>query len=143
MATEIPREHVLGNFKPSKSARLKAKRTKKPAAAKRPGMSEDHLVDVRKLPCCACLKVPSGEAHHLKNGTNERGAGMRSTDKWAVPLCRDHHEEIERVGSRNEPAQFEKWGFDDALQLASDLWRSRGDVPKMTLIVLAHRRACR
>lgn len=79
------------------------------------------------------------DPHHLKAGTNERGAGMRSTDRWAVPLCRTHHDEIERAGSRNETAIFRSWGIDDALQLASDLWKSTGDISKMIHIIYAHK----
>jgi hypothetical protein len=139
MASQIIKPKVYGNFKPSKSERLAAKRAKKPAAARRPGMSDDHLACIRKLPCCACLTMPAGEAHHLKAGTNERGAGMRSTDRWAVPLCRTHHEEIERIGSRNEPSKFAEWRIGDALNLASDLWNSTGDASRMTKILLAHR----
>lgn len=137
MATEIAKTRVFGNFKPTKTAI--STRGRKPAAEKREGMSKSHLADIRKLPCCGCLKVPAGEAHHLKQGTGERGTGMRSTDKRAVPLCRTHHEEIERVGSKNEHAQFAKWGIDDPLGLAKALWDSRGDVPRMTHILLAHR----
>lgn len=144
MASQIEREKVFGNFKPGKTARVKAARAKKPAAERRPGMSADHLDCIRQLPCCACLTLRRSngcrnEAHHLKAGTNERGAGMRSTDKWAVPLCRVHHEEIERAGAKNEPAMFTAWGIADQLQLASDLWKSTGDVSKMIRIVYAHK----
>jgi len=139
MGSQIQKERVFGNFKASKGAQKKEKSAKKPAAARRPGMSADHLACIRKLPCCACSLIPAGEAHHLKAGTGERGAGMRSTDKWAVPLCRTHHDEVERAGSRNEPAVFSRWHIEDALQLASDLWKSTGDMAKMTKIVLAHK----
>jgi hypothetical protein len=139
MASEYRRPKVYGNFKPSKSEQFAAKRAKKPASARRPGMSDDHLACIRKLPCCACLTVPAGEAHHLKAGTNERGTGMRSTDKWAVPLCRTHHYEIERIGSRNERSKFVEWRIIDALNLASDLWNATGDVQKMTKILVSHK----
>lgn len=144
MASQIEHERVFANFKPSRGVRERAKRTKKSAAERRPGMSASHLDCIRQLPCCSCLinKRSNGcrnEAHHLKTGTNERGAGMRSTDKWAVPLCRVHHEEVERSGSKNEQTLFATWGIADTLQLASDLWKSTGDVPKMVRIVYAHK----
>lgn len=139
MASQIDRPRVLANFKPTRSVREKAKRIKPSAAEKRDGMSDAHLAAIRKCPCVACLRVPAGEAHHLKHGTGERGAGMRSTDRWATPLCRTHHEDVERAGSRNEPAVFARWGVEDAMQLASDLWRASPSVPSMTRIVIAHR----
>lgn len=140
MASQIERPRVLANFKPSRSVREKARRTKPSAAEKRDGNCEKHLAALRKCPCVATLRMPAGEVHHLKQGTGERGAGMRSTDRWGIPLSRTAHEEVERAGSRNEPAMLAKWGIDDALQLASDLWRASPDVPTMTRIIYAHRK---
>lgn len=134
-AQEIRRERVLANFRkrgPKKPHR-NSERFKK-----RPGMDADHLELIRKLPCCVTGKVPAGEAHHLKAGTGERGIGLRSTDKWAVPMAHDPHMEVERAGTRNELAWFEQRGI-DAHVLAQDLWAARGDLAKMTKIVIAHR----
>lgn len=137
MASQIDRPREYGNFKPSKVAQDKTKRTRKSAAERRPGMSQDHLSDIRKLPCCGCLKTPAGTVHHLKQ--RDRGMGLRAQDKDGVPLCMTCHEAMERVGAKNELTQFSKWGIDDPLQLAADLWKSRSDKPKMTKIVLAHK----
>lgn len=144
MASEVPRERAVGIFKPSPEERMKAKRSKVKASDKRPGMSDDHLACIRKLPCCVCLKMPGGEAHHLKDTPDkERGMGLRSTDKWAVPACHaDHVDGVEKVGSRNELAWFKARGV-DALSLATALWHSTGDVPKMTRIVIEHHGAKR
>lgn len=140
MASEIAREKVFGNFKPSRTEREKAKRAR-PAEKRRerPGNCDEHLAAIRKCPCIATLKVPAGEAHHLKSGTGERGAGMRSSDRWAVPVTRDPHERIERAGSRNEGAVLKEWGITDPLGLANALWEASPDVAKMTKIILAHR----
>lgn len=136
MASEIFRERQLGNFKPSRSERLKAKRVRDPRAD-REGNSEAHLAAIRKLPCCIpkCNKVGC-DCHHLKAGTNERGMGLRSSDRWAVPLCRRHHEEVERVGSRNETIWF---GGLNPIDLAHALWKASPDAAAMTKIVLAHK----
>lgn len=139
MASEIYREPKLANFKPSKGERVKARRAKKPAAERRDGMDDGHLKFIRAMPCCACLKTPAGEAHHLKENTGERGMGLRSTDKWAVPLCREHHDEVERAGARNEGKVFHTWGIDDPLQLAADLWRARSDLPHMVRVLYGHK----
>lgn len=138
MASEIARDRVYGNFKPSRGERAKTKSAKTSAADRRPGMSRDHLTLIRKLPCVACLKVPAGEAHHLKC-TCQRGMGLRSEDRHAIPLCRHDHDTIERAGAKNEISTLRSWGVDDPLQLAADLWRSTGDQPHMTRILLAHK----
>lgn len=141
MCSQIYRERVFNNQKPTKCGRLKERRTRKSAADRREGMSKIHLAFVRNLPCCGCLAMPSGEAHHLKSGTGERGAGMRSTDRRAVPLCRHHHDEVERAGSRNEWGIFKQWGIADPLALADALWNASGDEPLGTKIIIAHRGA--
>lgn len=138
MASQIDRPREFGNFKPTKVAQDKAKRTKKSAAERRPGMSQDHLADIRKMICCGCLSNKHVQAHHLLS-TKDRGMGQRSTDKDAVPLCFNCHETLHRSGSKNEITVFQKWGIADPLQLAADLWRSRGDVVKMRHILLAHK----
>ena len=103
---------------------------------KRPGMSDDHCAQIRKLPCAACHSVPSGTIHHLKSGTGERGMGLRATDKWGVPLCMTHHDTIERAGTRNEVGQCKKWGFDPH-DLSRALWASTGLADTMRKIVMA------
>jgi hypothetical protein len=133
---------VLANFKPPKSARIKAKLAKpKEKREGRDGNDADHLAAIRKCVCTVCGKVGGNDPHHLKQNTGERGAGMRSTDKWAVPLCRPHHDEIERIGSRNETRWFADHGVGSPIDLAAALWAASPDVAKMTAIVLAHRKA--
>ena len=107
---------------------------------KRDGMDEAHLANIRKCPCAVCLKMPAGEAHHLQS-SGERGMSLRSTDRWAVPLCFDHHtgaNGVHRVASKREPEWFGTHGT-DAVWLAKALWNARGDLAAMTRIVLAHR----
>ncbi len=88
----------------------------------RSGMSPAHLRNVRKLPCCVCCRPNPSEAHHLKQtGAGERGLAIKSTDRWAIPMCNLHHGEIERAGSKNEIAWFEERGV-DALALANTFW---------------------
>lgn len=133
-------DRKLGNFKPPKSKRLEAKR-QKPAKkrAARLGNSDDHLAALRKCPCCITLQMPAGEVHHLKFGTNERGTGMKSSDRWGVPLSRKPHDEVERVGTHNEPRWFADHGIESPLDLAAALWNASPDVAAMTKIILAHR----
>lgn len=132
-------DKVLGNFKPTRTTRQKVKASKASTKrAERPGNSEEHLAALRKCPCIVTLRVPAGEVHHLKM-TGERGAGMRSSDKWGVPLSHTPHMELEREGSRNERRWFEKHGIDAPLDLAAALWNASPDVAAMTKIIIAHR----
>lgn len=137
-AQEIRKDRILGNFK--KRGLERAREPKKESAReRRDGMSERHLALIRVLPCCVCHKVAPSDPHHLKTGTGERGMGLRSTDKWTVPLCRGDHDDVESVGSRNEIRWFQMHGVDDPLALAEALWSATGDLPTMLKIVQAHR----
>lgn len=120
---------------------------KKRIADRRPGMSPSHLDRIRGLPCCVCEKPPRSECHHLKDtGANERGMGLRSTDQWALPVCSfatggGCHDEIERLGSKNERDWFFARGI-DARELAQGLWRvtsAKGD--KMIEVFKVHMQA--
>lgn len=111
----------------------------KRSRADREGNSKAHAALIRKLPCCVCPTTPGGQIHHLK-ATGLRGAGMRSPDKCGVPMCAQCHlEGVERAGSKNEIAWFQKRGI-EALDLAAALWAATGDLPRMTAIVIEHKR---
>lgn len=126
----------LGNFRPSTTERIKAKRID--TREDREGNDNAHLAALRKCPCIVTLRVPAGEVHHLKAGTGERGMGMRSSDRWGVPMSRVPHEELERQGSRKETRWLAEHGIDAPLDLAAALWKASPDVAAMTKIVLAH-----
>lgn len=133
-------EKILGNFKPAKAQRIAIKAAKpREKRAARPGNSDEHLAALRKCPCAATLKMPAGEVHHLKQGTGERGAGMRSSDRWGIPLSRVPHEIVERAGSRREAATLASLGVPDAINLANALWQASPNVAVMTKIIIAHR----
>lgn len=125
-------ERKLGNFRDRTLKQHRNSETYK----QRPGMSPDHLVSIRNLPCCLCGAL-GVEAHHLRD-TGERGMGLKSTDKWALPLCKHCHHETHRVGTKEELRWFEERGISSKL-LAMDLWFNRGDVPRMCRVVQAHR----
>jgi len=138
---EIKRELVLANFKNRSAVHPRKKRSEwKPRA----GMSSKHLEFIRSLPCCKCMAQDGVQAHHLKQGTGERGAGMRSTDRWAVPLCgpgaQDCHGEVERIGAKNEISWFLRFGIDPH-ELARGLWASTGKRNQMLAVLLANREA--
>lgn len=79
---------------------------------------------IKQLPCCVCFNPPPNDPHHLKRGTNDRGMGMRSSDRWAVPLCRfpaknNCHDKVE---VSDELDWFFKRGIRDPLDLANRMW---------------------
>lgn len=138
MANRVSEPGLLGNFK--KTRGLRAGHKNSDWRTVRPGMSDEHLKNIRALPCCTCFAPAPSEAHHLKQtSAKERGASVKSTDRWTVPLCHEHHiNGVERVGSRNELGWFLNRRV-DALALAHSLWGAAGDVPKMVKIVLANK----
>ena len=136
MASEISKERVYGNFK-NRSYRREANKNSQNYKT-RAGMDDAHLGNLRLCPCCVCGASPMSQVHHLKSGTGERGMGQRSTDRWGVPMCRHHHDEVERAGTRNEVSWFARHGIDPH-NLAMSLWMARGDVERMRKIVMAVR----
>ena len=55
-----------------------------------------HLDFIRSLPCCICGEDTTVEAAHIRSASIENGklhTGMaeKPSDKWAVPLCGNHH----------------------------------------------------
>ncbi len=106
----------------------------------REGMDSKHVQNIRDCPCCipGCKAQRAGQAHHLKDVKDERGMSVRSTDKYCVPPCAFHHDEIERAGTKNEKAWFAERGI-DVTALAHALWQARGNLEKMIAIVNTHK----
>jgi hypothetical protein len=133
---EIRPERVYGNFRPSLKERSKKHVS---AQERREGNSKAHLELVRQLPCCVCGRAPPVDCHHLKSGPAkaERGVGMRSTDQWAVPLCRVCHSAVERIGSRREFEWFAANQIDQPYEMAKALKACTPRTPQAMLPVLA------
>ena len=137
MASEIKREKVLANFRPSVSERAE----KKPSAQqRREGNSEKHLALVRQLPSCVSGRIGPCDPHHLRSGpaASERGVNQKATDRWTVPLLRIEHDELHRIASRYEEAWFMERGVADVIELANALWMGTGDLERMRKIAQAH-----
>jgi hypothetical protein len=98
---------------------------------------EKHLRFIRGLPCCVCHDNTTTEAAHVRyaspeNGKRYVGKGEKPDDRWCVPLCGRHHRDQHEIGER------EFWlrvGI-DPIQLAVDLWASRGDFAEAERIAL-------
>lgn len=116
-------------------------RKKPPLQAGRDGNDSAHRKLVAQLPCCITGRYPPNDPHHLCSGpaVKERGTGMKATDRWLVPLCREKHDEVGSKGTRNEIAWFLSHGIDPH-ELARALFVNTGDIERMTRIVHAHRK---
>lgn len=124
----------LGRFR---SAPIEHKRNPLPEGAK----AESHLILVRQCPCVVCGKEPCGFAHHLlKPEPGVRGQ-KKSMDKWATPLCFDHHDPRVK-GSIHFHGGEEDWFAlhdIDGRALAKGLWTARGNLDQMWKVVRLHR----
>jgi hypothetical protein len=85
-----------------------------------------YLAWIRQQPCCLCGRP--AEAAHLRVGSINHdktyGAmGMKSSDRWAVPLCHDHH--VEQHAAGNELEWWASYGVDDPFMLSISYQRGR------------------
>jgi hypothetical protein len=86
-------------------------------AAPRRYRDRDHMRYITKQPCLICGRKPS-DPHHLRY-VQPRALGRKSSDEFAVPLCRIHHRLVHRVG--NEAAWWQDVGI-DPIKVARKLW---------------------
>jgi hypothetical protein len=80
--------------------------------------NKEHLRFVTQQPCVLCGRKPS-DAHHLRF-TQPRALGRKSSDEFAVPLCRIHHRAAHRAG--DERAWWKASGI-DPVKIARKLWK--------------------
>jgi ERF superfamily len=87
-------------------------------AAPRRYRNRDHLRFVMQQPCLLCGRKPS-DPHHIRF-VQPRALGRKSSDEFAVPLCRSHHRAVHRAG--DEKAWWKQAGI-DPLKVALRLWK--------------------
>ncbi len=141
MASQVREGNTIGNFKPSRVKRKKEKNRDK--RKDRPGNCERHLAAIRRMPCAipGC-NVVGCDAHHLRQ-TGERGAAIKSPDKYSIPLCSlVHHIDqatgVHSVGTKRELSWLKERGI-DGLELAAALWNASPDDVAMFKIVMANK----
>ena len=76
-----------------------------------------HLGFVRSQPCLVCGHQPS-DPHHLQFA-QPRALGLKVSDEFTVPLCRNHHQQLHQAG--NEVAWWHHLGI-KPLEIANKLW---------------------
>jgi ERF superfamily len=80
--------------------------------------NKEHLRYITLQPCLLCARKPS-DAHHLRF-VQPRALGRKTSDEFAVPLCRIHHRAAHRAG--DERAWWKAAGI-DPLKIARKLWK--------------------
>ena len=75
----------------------------------------DHkrLAAIRKLPCVVCGRSPVDAAHSNQSAHN-KGLGIKASDEFTIPLCRQHHIEYDQFQKMNR-SQSVEW-FDKMLE---------------------------
>lgn len=101
----------------------------RPSTRKRPrDKSDGHLKFIRGLGCVVCGTYRGIEAAHVRmaspvHGKRESGKGEKPDDRWALPLCREDHEEQHAYG---EETFWERFGINPC-DLALTIWGCTGD----------------
>jgi hypothetical protein len=99
-------------------------------AAPRRYRNRDHLRFVMQQPCLLCGRKPS-DAHHIRF-MQPRALGRKTSDEFAVPLCRSHHRAVHRAG--DEKAWWKQAGI-DPIKVARKLWKhTRIDEGRITAV---------
>ena len=88
-----------------------------------------HLRFVGSHPCLVCERQPS-DAHHLRFA-QPRALGMKVSDEFTVPLCREHHRQLHHAG--NELAWWHNLSI-KPLPIAEELWAKsrKNEVPTVS-----------
>lgn len=102
-----------------------------------------HLKWIGTLHCCICGK-PGPDAAHIRmnsdlHGKRDTGGQEKASDKWTVPLCRDHHDEQHKT---NELKWWASKGI-DPFGLALALHDASGDDEIADGIIRSHLRRLR
>ncbi len=105
----------------------------KPRKRKRPGDDKTHLHNIALLPCMVCGRGPVQVHHLLRVPGGKRGMGSRNEDRWAVPLCVNHHRELHADG--NEVRWFTGMNIVAQVEIAEKLWAARERFGEMLDII--------
>lgn len=87
---------------------------------------QTHLKWIGTLRCCVCGR-PDVDAAHIRSanslyGKRETGGAEKASDKFTVPLCREHHDEQHKAGNELKwwaAKQIDPFGLALALHHAS------------------------
>jgi hypothetical protein len=113
------------------------------AATPRPAKSDSdsdagYLALVRQCPCLHCGMEPC-EAAHLRMASaafgKASGLGKKPADRWALPLCAEHHRLARDAQHNRGEAEFWTELGINPLLACERLWAARGDLVRMVSVV--------
>ena len=80
------------------------------------------------------------DCHHLQGGPARKhhGLGMKSPDRFVVPLAHWRHMELHSLGSRHELEYFMDNGGINPYHLADALYINSGELARMGRVLVAH-----
>ena len=64
-----------------------------------PIRSPKYLSYIRTFPCADCQDTEDVQAHHLTH-IEPMGMGMKSSDKWCLPMCGICHGYLHQIGEK-------------------------------------------
>ncbi|WP_312056858.1 DUF968 domain-containing protein [Acinetobacter courvalinii] len=64
------------------------------------------LAEIRELPCVVCGRSPVDAAHSNQSAHN-KGLGIKASDEFTIPLCRQHHIEYDQFQKMNRSQSVE------------------------------------
>ena len=67
------------------------------------------LAAIRKLPCVVCGRSPV-DAAHSNQSAHDKGLGIKASDEFTIPLCRNHHVEYDQFQKMNRSESVEWFG---------------------------------
>lgn len=82
------------------------------------------LAAIRKLPCVVCGRSPVDAAHSNQSAHN-KGLGIKASDEFTIPLCRQHHIEYDQFQKMNR-SQSVEW-FDKMLEKTERMLNLKDD----------------
>jgi hypothetical protein len=99
-----------------------------------------HLIWLATLPCAVCGSYKDVEAAHYRSadrrwGKPSTGMGEKPHDRWALPLCAEHHR---LQHSTNEEEFWKGYGI-DAPVMCLALFGASGDDEAAQQILQEHR----
>lgn len=67
------------------------------------------LDQIRSLPCCECGASPRSQAAHSNFGQHGKGKGIKSDDKYTIPLCHSCHASLDQYNMGMNREQSLEW----------------------------------
>lgn len=67
------------------------------------------LEKIRSLSCCNCGASPRSQAAHSNFGIHGKGKGVKSDDKYTIPLCHSCHANLDQNLSQQTRQQQLDW----------------------------------